>query len=99
MRFQTVTEDTMKRRRPIIYRLMGKELGYALKIRRRSRSREEEAAFDLTCNETKFGRCVKLMETKNQAMRQAGIKISRFKFHPQDEAGFSFNFVVEFGVL
>lgn len=96
MRFQTVIEDTMDEKRLIIYGIMGKELGYALDIQRRSRSREEKTAFDLTCNETKFGRCAKLMETNNQSMRQAGIKISRFEFHPQDEGGFYFNFVVEF---
>lgn len=65
MHFQIVTENTIKLTRPIICRPMGYELGYALDIRCRSRSRGEKDAFDVTRDETKFGRCAKLMETNS----------------------------------
>lgn len=94
--FQTVTEDTMEDLKPRIYGLMGYEGWEELDIRRRGGDPGEDAAFDLTCKETKFGRCAKLRETKNQAMKDAGIKISRFKFCPQNQSEIYFNFVVEF---
>lgn len=94
--FQTVTEDTMCNLKSRIYGLMGYEGWEELDIRRRGGRPGEDAAFDLTCKETKFGRCVKLMETKNQAMKDAGIKISRLKFRPHNESELYYNFVVEF---
>lgn len=105
--FHTVRERTMEHARKRIYSCMGRhDLGVALKIRRRGgRLGERDAlhpgerdAFDMTCDETKFGKCAKLMETTNQAMRYAGIKILRFRFRPHDESGSFYNFVVEFGV-
>lgn len=84
--------------RPEIYRLMGYELWERLTIRRGGNEQGEGAVFDLICTQIKLGRCVKLMETWNQAMKDAGIMISQLKFRPRNESEVYFNFVVEFRV-
>lgn len=77
---------------------MEHELWENLDIRRRGDYHGERSAFDLTCEETKFGQCVKLMETKNQVMKDTGIKVTRFRFRPQDGSGFYYSFAVDFGM-
>lgn len=88
----------MDRTRPRIYEEMDRELWQNLDVGRRGDYEGERSAFDLTCEETKFGQCVKLMETKNQVMKDAGIKVTRFKFRPRDESGFYYSFAVDFGM-
>lgn len=80
--FHTVTEDTMYHMRPQIYRHMGCELWENLDIRRGGDYQGERDAFDLTYKQTKFGQCVKLMERKNQVMKDSGIKVAQFRFRP-----------------
>lgn len=96
--FHTVTEETMDRTRRQIYRDLGYELWENLDIRRRGDYQGEREAFDLTCEETKFGRCVKLMERKNQVMKDTGIKVAQFRFLPQEESGLYYSFAVDFGM-
>lgn len=93
--FQTVTERTMGVVRRQVYAKMGFELWEDLDIQRGGGRHGEVDAFDQICGETNFGKCVKLMETSNQAMKDAGIKVLFFKFRPHDDTGLFYNFAVE----
>lgn len=90
-----VTDDSMDAVRQQIYGRMGLELGQRLVIRRGGEPGERDA-FKKVSSKTKFGRCVRLIEEHNQAMKEAEIKVSAFKFNPRDEGGFYYDFVVEF---
>lgn len=79
-----------------VYGLMRKELSQQLSIQRESDNQGEIDAFNLIYKRTKFGRCVRTMETENRAMRAAGIKVSRFEFDPRDAAGELYNVSIEF---
>lgn len=97
MYFETITEDALDDARKEIYLNMNLDLGQRLTLTRQSQSATKRAAFDKIYNRTPFGKCARTMVTQNQAMRDAGIEVSRFKFLPTDESGLYFHFVVEFG--
>ncbi|KAG6356393.1 hypothetical protein INS49_015781 [Diaporthe citri] len=94
--FQTVTERTTDVLRRKVYRKMGYHLWEDLDIQRGGRRQGEVDSFDQTCDESKFGKGMRLMETENQAMKDAGIHIYFLKFRPHDDSGVFYNFVVEF---
>lgn len=81
-----------------VYRRMGYALSEPLDVRRRGRRPGETGAFDYICDHIKFGKCAKLLEAKNQAMKDAGIKISHFEFRPHNGSEFYYNFIIKFGV-
>lgn len=80
--------------REFVYNIMGRDSGRPLRIRRRGDRPGEKDAFKHICNDTKFGRCVRTMVKWNQLMRNVSTKIHSFRFLPQDEHGYWFNFTV-----
>lgn len=86
----------MSELKPIIYQIMRAQPGQPLDIPRRGGTEEEQDAFRLTYKRTKFGKCARTMETQNQAMKNAGMKVSSFEYIPQDAGGFYFHFAVNF---
>lgn len=95
--FHTTVEDTMEIKIPEIYACMGRQMWQGLEIRRDGGEPGEQDAFNKTLNETKFGRCARHMERHNQAMKDAGIEVTKFEFLPWEEGWYG-SFVIEFGV-
>lgn len=91
-----VEEDTMNEMRPDVYGLMRKDLGQSLYIQRNGDQVEERAAFDMIYKDTKFGRCVRTIETENLGMLRAGIKVSHFEIEPRDYMGAGYNLTIAF---
>lgn len=96
MFFETVTEDALDDARKEIYDNKRKYLGQKMTVSRRSEDATERDAFDKIYNRTPFGKCARTMVRHNQAMKDAGMEVRRFKFLPIDESGFYFHFLVEF---
>lgn len=91
-----VEEVTMNEMRPDVYGLMRKNLGQSLYIQRNGGQVEQRAVFDMIYKNTKFGRCVRTMETENLDMLRAGIKVSHFEIEPRDYMGVGYNLTIAF---
>lgn len=76
------------------YNVMGREIGRPLRVRRRGDRPGEREAFRHTYNESKFGKCARTMVKWNHQMRSVSTKVHSFRFAPQDEYGYWFDFTV-----
>lgn len=99
--FDTVQEISMDRELPTIYGLLRRDPSQPLSLRRESHGHKQEA-FQITYCGTRFGRCARTIETQNKSMKDARIKVLRFKFDVHQpnpsQPQFKYNFIVTFGI-